>query len=123
MRHIVGINLMVESSAMGHPVHPIYSQIGQTIRTIREDRDITQLDLGLAVGMYRDSIVNLEGGRKTLHVHTLITIAQALNVQPIHLLAGTIPVFVPPIPWNTQRVAQILQIAEDALHTAIKELT
>jgi transcriptional regulator with XRE-family HTH domain len=59
--------------------------IGQTIREIRLDRQLTQLELSARCGFNRTFIVAVERGRQNASAMTLITIAAALGVLPAEL--------------------------------------
>jgi transcriptional regulator with XRE-family HTH domain len=62
-----------------------YSQVGEKIRE-RRGKNLSQEALAMAVGLTRSSISNIEKGRQKLLLHTLIDIANALNVEAAALL-------------------------------------
>lgn len=90
---------------------PLYASIGTQIQNARRRRGITQHQLAEAVDLTRASITNAECGRQRLPVHTLIAIAQALDLDPADLitraLEGIPPV--PPLPPGTAREAKSLE--------------
>lgn len=64
----------------------LYHELGKRIRSVRESKNLTQEALAESVSMTRPSIVNIEKGRQRVPVHTLVRIAEALSVDPSHLL-------------------------------------
>ena len=64
----------------------LYKQLGQTIRTRRDNAGMTQEDLAKAVRLSRTSVTNIERGRQQLLVHQLLDFAAALKAQPHELL-------------------------------------
>jgi transcriptional regulator with XRE-family HTH domain len=77
-------------------VEPIYARFGRELRRVRRKRGMTQEALADRVGIGRTSIVNIEGGRQRIHLHTMIDLAGALGVDPAELLPDT-PESVPEI--------------------------
>ena len=67
----------------------LYVALGRLIRTRRERMRLTQGELARRVGMTRTSITNIESGRQKVQLHTLYTIAAALDVSPQALLPPT----------------------------------
>lgn len=55
------------------------ASIGVRIKVAREQRELTQEDLGLLVNLSRVSIANIESGKQTAPFQTMIRIAQKLN--------------------------------------------
>jgi transcriptional regulator with XRE-family HTH domain len=72
----------------------VYEGLGRLIRARREVLKLTQDALASRVGLTRTSITNLERGRQKIQIHTLYSIAAALEVEPALLLP---PVDVPPL--------------------------
>jgi transcriptional regulator with XRE-family HTH domain len=68
----------------------LYKAVGQRIRRIREERQLTQAELASLVSLTRSSITNIEQGRQKLLLHTLYDIATALAVKPSDLLPEAI---------------------------------
>ena len=68
----------------------LYKAVGQRIRRIREEHQLTQAELASLVSLTRSSITNIEQGRQKLLLHTLYDIANALVVKPSHLLPEAI---------------------------------
>ncbi|MCL4498787.1 MAG: helix-turn-helix domain-containing protein [Chloroflexi bacterium] len=55
-----------------------YVDVGKAIRRLREERGLTQTDLGTAVGLTRTSISNVEKGRQKMLLHTFYDVAETL---------------------------------------------
>ena len=53
--------------------------VGQAIRRVRRDLDITQAELGQRLGVNPSYITNVEAGRVNLTVGQLAAFAEALN--------------------------------------------
>jgi transcriptional regulator with XRE-family HTH domain len=64
----------------------IYSRVAQELRRLRKARNLTQAELGDRVGLARTSIVNFEKGSQRMQVHTLVALAEVLEVPPGDLL-------------------------------------
>lgn len=63
-----------------------YVQIGQLIAKRRKSVGLSQADVAASVGLTRTSISNIETGRQKMLVHTLLDIADALEVPAASLL-------------------------------------
>jgi transcriptional regulator with XRE-family HTH domain len=63
-----------------------YVQVGQHVRTAREDRGLSQATLARRIGFTRSSVANLEAGRQRVTLHLFVLIARALGVEPDGLL-------------------------------------
>ncbi|MCA1671851.1 MAG: helix-turn-helix domain-containing protein, partial [Actinobacteria bacterium] len=68
-------------------VDQLYEVIGERIRAARVHAGTTQTELGQRVGLTRSSIANIEAGRQRAMIHTLLQVAQALEVA----LADVVP--------------------------------
>lgn len=64
----------------------LQQRVCKVLKDSREDRDMSQKELGRKVGMNRNQIANLEGGRRALRVADFVVIARALRVDPTTLL-------------------------------------
>ncbi len=62
-------------------LHPHRLRIGQRIRELREGADMTQEQLGDAVGILRVNINRIERGKYNVTADTLHKIAEALGVE------------------------------------------
>lgn len=63
-----------------------YQELGRRIRAARKKSHFTQEALALKISLNRTSITNIEQGRQQLLVHTLVEIANVLDVAPESLL-------------------------------------
>jgi DNA-binding XRE family transcriptional regulator len=64
----------------------LYTEVGALLRALRLDKKKTQEALAHMVGMKRTSLTNIEKGRQKLLLHTIIDLAEALEVSPTELL-------------------------------------
>jgi transcriptional regulator with XRE-family HTH domain len=67
----------------------LYRWLGGKIRSLRQDRGLTQADLAVAVGITRASLANIEAGRQRSLVHTLVALAKGLQCDVCELLPET----------------------------------
>jgi transcriptional regulator with XRE-family HTH domain len=74
------------ADASGNDHKEIYLRLGKAIRQARKNTKMTQEELGVAVGLSRASITNIELGRQQMLLHTVYDIAQALKVPLESLL-------------------------------------
>lgn len=58
-----------------------YRRLGETIRTVRVERLMTQEDLAKKVGLSRSSVANIECGRQQIMLHQASAFAKALKVD------------------------------------------
>ncbi len=70
----------------GEDARAIYREVGANIREIREKKPLKQHELAKLVGLTRTSITNIESGRQKVLVHTLLALAQAMDVSAQRLL-------------------------------------
>jgi transcriptional regulator with XRE-family HTH domain len=66
-----------------------YAAIGGRIAKARTGRQMTQEALAIKASLTRTSIINIEKGRQQILVHTLVDIAQALQISIGDLIADT----------------------------------
>lgn len=64
----------------------LYQEIGNRIARARKKSRLSQQDLATRIGLQRTSVTNIEKGRQKIMVHTLIELAQHLNVELTELL-------------------------------------
>jgi transcriptional regulator with XRE-family HTH domain len=67
-------------------IDPIYALIGAVIRDRRNEKGLTQEQLGEKVGLSRTSITNIEAGKQQMLLHSLRDIAQALGTSLDNIL-------------------------------------
>jgi transcriptional regulator with XRE-family HTH domain len=60
--------------------------IGQRLRAIREQRQLSQGELARAAGVSQGLIWQIEANRKNPGIQTLLRLAEALSVSPEQLL-------------------------------------
>jgi transcriptional regulator with XRE-family HTH domain len=65
-----------------HTIDQIYKIIGERIRARRVEADMTQTELGQRVQLTRSSIANIEAGRQRAMLHTIMQIANELDIEP-----------------------------------------
>lgn len=79
-----------------------YRELGARIASARKNKgNLTQAQLARAVGLSRTSITNVEKGRQSVLVHTLVEIARVLRADPRDLL-----------PYDSGHVPATLKAAE-----------
>ena len=71
---------MVDSRA------PEYQRLYATLRQLREERDLTQAELGKRLGLTQRKVSLIESGDRRLDVIELVRIARALEVGLTELL-------------------------------------
>jgi transcriptional regulator with XRE-family HTH domain len=64
------------------PEEGLEKQLGEVVREIREERDISQDRLAREMATDRTTISVIERGLRSPYVRTLVQIAAALNVKP-----------------------------------------
>lgn len=68
-----------------------YAAVGKKISEVRRRQEMTQEALASAITLTRTSVVNIELGKQQLLLHTLVKIARALRVPPLHLIPDISP--------------------------------
>lgn len=69
-------------------IQGFYEGFGALVRVSRAAAGLTQDELGARVGLTRSSVANVESGRQRPPLHVLVSVAQALGVNPCDLLPG-----------------------------------
>jgi transcriptional regulator with XRE-family HTH domain len=64
----------------------LYGEVGGLIQKVRTSRNMTQETLAEHISLSRTSVTNIERGEQKFLLHTLMDIAQALQVPPASLL-------------------------------------
>lgn len=54
---------------------------GKRLKSIRQKKGLTQLDLELESGINRTEISRIENGSKNIEFYTIVKLAEALNVK------------------------------------------
>jgi transcriptional regulator with XRE-family HTH domain len=65
---------------------PEYQRLYATLRQLREERDLTQAQLGQLLGLTQRKVSLFESGDRRLDVIELVRIAEALEVGLIEIL-------------------------------------
>ena len=80
--------LDVYKKCMANAIEPFYAALGSKIQKIRDDRKMTQAQLGHSLNppSTRASIANIENGKQRVLVHTLVQLAKVLDVRIDELL-------------------------------------
>ena len=76
---------------MAADIEPFYEILGRRIKSQRTKQRLTQEQLGsrLTPAMTRASIANIETGKQRVLAHTLIELAEALDVRLLDLVPNT----------------------------------
>lgn len=69
----------------------IQLSLGEKIRNLREDMDLTQTDLGKALNMTQRKISYIEHGTYEPSIDDLIALCQFFNVSSDYLLGISLP--------------------------------
>lgn len=69
---------------------PDRQRLKQAIRTVlcasRRQMEVSQMELAQRMGVTRNTIANLESGRRSVHLTDFLMIAKALTIDPLALL-------------------------------------
>jgi transcriptional regulator with XRE-family HTH domain len=104
-------------------INGLYLEVGQRITAARKARGYTQADLGRTVGLSRSSIANIESAVQRAPFHTLLGIAQALDVDPAALLLSDDPPQVaPPMPSVNVALRRRLLAARTEIDTLLEAI-
>ena len=74
------------NSEQKHTKLVCFDRIGERLRELREDRDITQLELGKTLGYTQESISRKESGKRQLSGYEIIRFSQALQLSKSEIL-------------------------------------
>ncbi len=80
--------LEIYRKCMANQIEPFYKDLGANIHDAREEREMTQAQLGQVLNppATRASIANIENGKQRVLVHTLVQLAKVLDVEIGRLL-------------------------------------
>lgn len=87
----------------------LYRLFGDRVRELRENRNVTQEELGRRVQLSRASITNIEKGRQRVLLHQLVEIADALNAKPSELMPASQSLAEPAMREDVARVVEMLK--------------
>jgi transcriptional regulator with XRE-family HTH domain len=100
-------------------------EVGERLRTLREERRMTQVELAEALGTHQASLSQVERGIRGLTLQQVVKIARALRVSPDRLLGeGRRNGLAAPSRNERlmRRVRRIEQLSSDQQDAAIKML-
>jgi len=80
-------DLMKKSTPRSIKEMSIEKSFGQVLRQLRQERDLSQEDLGLESGYHRTYISLLERGKKNPSLQTIFQLAKSLNVEPSEIIS------------------------------------
>jgi transcriptional regulator with XRE-family HTH domain len=87
---------------------PLYQLFGDRVRVLREEKNVTQEELGRRVDLSRTSITNIEKGRQRVLLHQMVEIASALDAKPQDLMPAEPEKVATPMSDGVARVIEIL---------------
>lgn len=61
--------------------------LGASVRSLRTDRDLSQLELAGRAGLHRSYLGGVERGTRNVSLTNIVALARALDVPPARLLA------------------------------------
>ena len=64
------------------------AKFAANVERIREDRGLTQEQLGWAAGLHQTAVARIESGERRPTLDTIFKLAQGLEVPPADLFAG-----------------------------------
>ncbi len=72
-------------------VEPEYRTLGETVRRLRRERDMSQERLAADIGLSRSALANMEAGQQRIAFHHFLSLARALRVDPAQMLPQPAP--------------------------------
>jgi len=110
------------TTVMAETLEPFYRDLGRRVRQLREQRNMTQTELGqlLRPKVTRASIANLEGGTQRVLAHTLPQLAISLGVSVPELIPAP-SIAVSPTPQTDRVFEELRRLAIS--ETSLKRLT
>jgi DNA-binding XRE family transcriptional regulator len=90
---------------MANKIEPFYEVLGSKIQEVREERNMTQAQLGrsLTPQSTRASIANIENGKQRVLLHTFVQLTKALDVDMKTLMPAPEPVTSAPTSADLER--------------------
>lgn len=73
-------------------IEPVYAKFGDILRTCRQGRHMSQVELAEEVGISRSSLSNIEAGRQRVYLDQCFKFASALNLATIDSLLPSLDV-------------------------------
>lgn len=62
-------------------IKKIQNKIGKIIKTLRQEKNLTQEDVAFSVNISRDHLSNIENGKHPINIKTLYKLACFFNVE------------------------------------------
>jgi transcriptional regulator with XRE-family HTH domain len=87
----------------------LYRLFGNRVRALREEKNVTQDELGRRVDLSRTSITNIEKGRQRVLLHQMVDIARALDAEPTELIPVSERKEEPPLRDDVAKVIETLR--------------
>ncbi len=73
---------------MPSPAQGPRAQFAANVVRIREERGLTQEQLGWAAGLHQTAVTRIESGERRPNLDTIFKLARGLEVAPADLFAG-----------------------------------
>jgi transcriptional regulator with XRE-family HTH domain len=105
-----------------------YTDIGQRLRALRQERDWSQARLARILGTHQTNVSEMERGVRGMSVKQLVKLARALDVSPNDLIgegnggAGGRAKLPPRFVRRLERVGTLPKAEQDALLTIIDKM-
>ena len=80
--------MLATNQTMTRDTDNIYQRLGQSVRTLRRIRDLTQHELAYKARMNKTYLVRIESGDKNVTLKTAQKLACALDTDVVTLLTG-----------------------------------
>jgi transcriptional regulator with XRE-family HTH domain len=90
------------------------SECGKRIKELRKHRNISQEELGQALGMTQQGISNLESGRKGTTIDTLVLVADYFRTSLDYLVFGRLTVVIDE-PVATEKIEKSIKLFKAVL--------
>lgn len=75
---------------MGRAVSPAAAEVGRRVRSERAARGFTQESFAAACAIDRSYMGHIERGERNVTLHTLLTLAETLELDASELIAGLV---------------------------------
>lgn len=103
-----------------------YGEIGARVRTLRQEKDLTQTELAKTLGTTQTAVSEIEHGNRGLTVQQLVKLARALKTSPDAILGERNGHVVRPrsakILRRLHRIEQLPNAQQDAVLKVIDEV-
>lgn len=75
---------------MPEALSPAHAALGATVRSLRTDLALSQLQLAERAGLHRSYLGGVERGARNVSLTNIVALARALEVHPARLLTDVI---------------------------------